>query len=179
METTNKPKNPSKPAAPKKAAPVKTAPKKKKAEQAIFVGHKGQRIGVFVDVQNLYYSAKNLYKTKVNFASILKSAIRGRELIRAKCYVINADIQGERNFHEALENIGYEVTDFSAAHRLDEVGLMSDATIAGELLDLFMVVVVRPAATSTTTKIAMLTLHHHAKVSPSEVVSGPQAFSPS
>ncbi|MBA7710731.1 hypothetical protein ES703_119677 [subsurface metagenome] len=42
-----------------------------------------------------------------------------------------------------------------------------------------MVVVVRPAATSTTAKIAMLTLHHHAKVSPPEVVSGPQAFSPS
>jgi len=34
---------------------------------------KEQRVGVFVDVQNQYYSAKNLYNAKVNFANILKT----------------------------------------------------------------------------------------------------------
>ncbi|MBI2142138.1 NYN domain-containing protein [Candidatus Woesearchaeota archaeon] len=71
--------------------------------------HRDQRVGVFVDVQNLYYSAKNLYNTKVNFREILRAAVRGRKLIRAIAYVIKADVKDESNFFEALENIGYEV----------------------------------------------------------------------
>lgn len=71
--------------------------------------HKEQRVGLFVDVQNMYYSAKNLYNAKVNFQEILKSAIGRRKLVRAFAYVIKADIKEERNFFEALEKIGYEV----------------------------------------------------------------------
>jgi uncharacterized LabA/DUF88 family protein len=50
-----------------------------------------QRVGVFVDVQNLYYSAKNLYKAKVNFAQVLRGAVARRKLVRAIAYVIKAD----------------------------------------------------------------------------------------
>ena len=71
--------------------------------------NKEQRVGVFVDVQNLYYSAKNLYKAKVNFAQVLRNAVAGRKLVRAIAYVIKADIKEEKNFHDALEKIGYEV----------------------------------------------------------------------
>ena len=70
---------------------------------------KDQRVGVFVDVQNMYYSAKNLYDSKVNFAQILKAAVGNRSLIRAIAYVIKADVREERNFFDALEKIGYEV----------------------------------------------------------------------
>lgn len=68
-----------------------------------------QRVGVFVDVQNMYYSAKNLYKAKINFAAVLREAVAGRKLVRAIAYVIKADIKEEKNFHDALEKIGYEV----------------------------------------------------------------------
>ena len=68
-----------------------------------------QRVGVFVDVQNMYYSAKNLYNAKVNFAQILKAAIGNRSLIRAIAYVIKADVKEEQNFFDALEKIGFEV----------------------------------------------------------------------
>ena len=71
--------------------------------------HKDQRIGIFVDVQNLYYSAKQLYNAKVNFNSILKTAVAGRQLVRAIAYVIKADIKEEKNFYDALERIGFEV----------------------------------------------------------------------
>jgi len=71
--------------------------------------NKEQRVGVFVDVQNLYYSAKNLYKAKVNFAHVLKDAVAGRKLVRAIAYAIKADIKEERGFHDALGKIGYEV----------------------------------------------------------------------
>ncbi|MAH01799.1 MAG: NYN domain-containing protein [Candidatus Woesearchaeota archaeon] len=71
--------------------------------------NKEQRVGVFVDVQNLYYSAKNLYKAKVNFAQVLREAVAGRKLVRAIAYVIKADIKEEKSFFDALEKIGYEV----------------------------------------------------------------------
>jgi len=71
--------------------------------------NKEQRVGVFVDVQNLYYSAKNLYKAKVNFGQVLKEAVKGRKLVRAIAYAIKANIREEKAFHDALDAIGYEV----------------------------------------------------------------------
>ena len=71
--------------------------------------NKEQRVGVFVDVQNMYYSAKNLYKAKVNFGQILREAVAGRKLVRAIAYAIKANIKEEKSFHDALESIGYEV----------------------------------------------------------------------
>ena len=71
--------------------------------------YKDQRVGVFVDVQNLYYSAKFIYKAKVNFRTVLNEAVRGRSLIRAIAYVIKADVKDEENFFDALKNLGYEV----------------------------------------------------------------------
>jgi uncharacterized LabA/DUF88 family protein len=71
--------------------------------------YKEQRVGVFVDVQNLYYSARYIYKSKVNFRAILKEAMKGRNLIRAIAYVIKADVKDEANFFEALKNLGYQV----------------------------------------------------------------------
>ncbi|MBI2646872.1 NYN domain-containing protein [Candidatus Woesearchaeota archaeon] len=73
------------------------------------VHFRDQRVGVFVDVQNMYYSAKNLYNAKVNFTQILKAAVGNRSLIRAIAYVIKADVKEEQNFFDALEKIGFEV----------------------------------------------------------------------
>ena len=47
-----------------------------------------QRVEVLIDVQNLYHSAKNLYKAKVNFQEVLKQSIAGRKFIRAFGYVV-------------------------------------------------------------------------------------------
>ncbi len=71
--------------------------------------HKQQRVGVFVDVQNMYYSAKNMYNAKVNFKEILKEAVGQRSLIRAIAYCIKADVKDEKNFFDKLEQIGFEV----------------------------------------------------------------------
>ena len=79
------------------------------AKKTISHIYKQQRIGVFVDVQNMYYSAKYLHKAKVNFKTILKEALRERHLIRAIAYVIKADVKDEANFFEALKSLGYEV----------------------------------------------------------------------
>jgi uncharacterized LabA/DUF88 family protein len=71
--------------------------------------HKEQRVGVFVDVQNMYYSAKNLYSAKVDFGKVLREGVAGRKLIRAFAYVIKADVGAEQVFFDALTQQGYEV----------------------------------------------------------------------
>lgn len=68
-----------------------------------------QRIGVFVDVQNLYYSARNIYNSRINFNEVLKEAVGERRLIRAIAYVVKADMPEEKNFFDALEKAGFEV----------------------------------------------------------------------
>ncbi|MFC1790473.1 NYN domain-containing protein [Patescibacteria group bacterium] len=68
-----------------------------------------QRVGVFVDVSNLYHSAKNLYRSYVNFSAVLKKVVGFRSLVRAIAYVIRADIDQEQPFFEALKKAGFEV----------------------------------------------------------------------
>jgi uncharacterized LabA/DUF88 family protein len=109
--------------------------------------HPSQRVGVFVDVQNLYYSAKQFYHAKVNFAHILKRAVRGRELVRAIAYVIKADIKEEGNFFGALEKIGYDVrskdlqTFYTGAKKGDwDVGIAMDIMRMAAKLDVVILV---------------------------------------
>ncbi len=70
---------------------------------------KEQRVGILVDIQNLYYSAKVLYSKKVNFGNILKDGVGDRKLIRAVAYGIKTAEGQEEKFFEALEKVGYEV----------------------------------------------------------------------
>lgn len=73
------------------------------------VKHKEQRVGVLIDVSNMYHSAKNLFGKKVNFQEILKQAVAGRKLIRATAYVIKTEKEEEFPFFEALSQQGFEV----------------------------------------------------------------------
>src|SRR3989344_3149626 len=75
----------------------------------MIIKHKEQRVGVFVDVQNLYYSAKNLYQAKVNFGALLTHCVAGRKLIRATAYVIRGPQSIDDNFFIALNKQGFEV----------------------------------------------------------------------
>lgn len=72
------------------------------------IKHKEQRVGIFIDAQNLYHSAKNLYHARVNFGQIVKDALAGRALIRAMAYVITTESGEERNFFDALTKMGIE-----------------------------------------------------------------------
>lgn len=74
----------------------------------MIIKHKEQRVGVFIDTANLYHSAKNLYKRKVNFGAVLKDAVAGRKLVRATAYVITSEAGDEKNFFEALTKLGIE-----------------------------------------------------------------------
>ena len=95
---------------------------------------KEQRVEVLIDVQNLYYSAKNLYHSKVNFSEVLKQAVAGRKFIRAFGYVVRTKTGEEAPFFDALSKIGIEtrVKDlqefYGGAKKADwDVGIVIDA----------------------------------------------------
>ncbi len=109
----------------------------------MIVRNPNQRVAVLVDVQNLYYSAKNLFGAKVNFKSLLDICVQGRTLTRAVAYVINADLEGESNeFFDAVNNAGFETkekplqTFYGGAKKGDwDVGIAMDAVRLGAKVD--------------------------------------------
>ena len=77
-------------------------------KQVMIIKPKDQRVEILIDVQNLYYSARNLYGARVNFREILKTGICGRKLIRAFAYVVRTKTGEEKPFFEALTKLGIE-----------------------------------------------------------------------
>ena len=111
------------------------------------IKHEEQRVGVFIDVSNMYHSAKNLFGKKVNFKEILKEAVAGRKLIRATAYVIKTESEEELPFFEALSQQGFEVKmkDLQIFARgmkkADwDVGIAVDAIKLGDKLDVIVLV---------------------------------------
>jgi uncharacterized LabA/DUF88 family protein len=106
------------------------------------IKHSEQRVGVFIDTQNLYHSAKNLYHARVNFGNVLKDSVADRRLIRAKAYVVTTDSGEEKGFFEALAKIGIETKTkdlqifFGGAKKADwDVGMAVDAITMSPKLD--------------------------------------------
>lgn len=106
------------------------------------IKHTEQRVGVFIDTQNLYHCAKNLYHAKVNFGKVVEEALAGRSLIRAIAYVITTESGDEKNFFEALGKMGIEAKTkdlqifAGGAKKADwDVGLAVDAIKMAPKLD--------------------------------------------
>lgn len=106
-----------------------------------------QRVAVFVDVQNMYYSARALYDQRVDFGEILKEAVGIRQLVRAFAYVIQADKEEENTFFEALQERGYELRSkellsfYGGAKKGDwDVGLAMDVVRMAQKVDTIVLV---------------------------------------
>ena len=111
------------------------------------IKHKEQRVGILVDVSNMYHSAKNLYNRKVNFKEILSKAVADRKLIRATAYAIRTENKEELPFLEALEQQGFEVKmkDLQifagGSKKADwDVGIAIDAIKLADKLDVLVIV---------------------------------------
>ncbi|MEL6803908.1 MAG: NYN domain-containing protein, partial [Bacteroidota bacterium] len=98
------------------------------------IKHPEQRVAILIDTQNLYHSAKNLYKSKVHFGNVVQMALGDRKLIRALSYVVNTESGEETAFFEALEKLGIEIKTkdllvfFGGAKKADwDVGMAIDA----------------------------------------------------
>ena len=111
------------------------------------IKHADQRVGVFIDTQNVYHSAKNIYHARANFGNILKDSVAGRRLIRARAYSVTTESGEEKGFFEALAKIGIEMRTkdlqvfFGGAKKADwDVGLAVDAITAAPSLDTVILV---------------------------------------
>lgn len=106
-----------------------------------------QKVGVFVDAQNMYHSAKHLYKARVDFSQILQQAVSNRQLIRAFAYAIKTEGGEEKAFLEALQKAGFElkVKDlqiFPGGMKKGDwdVGMAMDAVILADKIDVAVLV---------------------------------------
>lgn len=68
-----------------------------------------QRLGIFVDVQNMFYSAKLLHQSKVDYGRLLREITGTRHLIRAIAYIVQKPDVNQAGFHDALSRFGYEL----------------------------------------------------------------------
>lgn len=74
------------------------------------IRHKEQRVGIFIDVQNLYHSAKNIFQARVNYKELIREVTAGRKLIRVIGYVVKTEsTTGEEQFFDALLKSGIEL----------------------------------------------------------------------
>ena len=110
------------------------------------IKHSGQRVGVLIDVQNLYHSARNLYQARANFREILKLAVSNRSLIRVFAYVVRTKTGEEKPFFDALIKLGIEtrVKDlqefYGGMKKADwDVGLVIDAVRIAPSVDTLVI----------------------------------------
>lgn len=110
--------------------------------------HLHQRVGIFIDVQNVYHSAKNLYHSRVNFLELIRTLVGGRQLIRSVAYVVKSEyVAGEESFFEALRKTGLELRTKDLQINVDgskkadwDVGMAVDAIRMAESLDVIILV---------------------------------------
>lgn len=110
--------------------------------------HKEQRVGIFIDIQNLYHSSRNLYKARVNYKELIKELVAGRKLIRSIAYVVKSDTAvGETGFFEALTRCGLELRSKDLQIYPDgtkkadwDIGMAVDALRMSDFLDVIILV---------------------------------------
>lgn len=114
----------------------------------MIIPNKEHRIGIFIDVQNLYHSARNLYGGRVNYGELIKKLTGDRKLVRALGYVVRSDPEtGEESFFEALGKAGVELRmkDIqvfpNGVKKADwDVGIAVDAIRMADMFDVIVLV---------------------------------------
>lgn len=111
-----------------------------------------ERVGIFVDAQNIYHSAKNLHGARVNFSELKRNLLKGRPSVRAFSYVVRSEEElqektGEESFFEALRSAGFDLRlkDIQVypggAKKADwDVGMAIDAVRFADSLDTVILV---------------------------------------
>jgi uncharacterized LabA/DUF88 family protein len=67
------------------------------------------KIAIFVDVQNIYYTTRDAYGRQFNYRKLWQKISAEGEIISATAYAIARDDEGQLKFQEALKHIGFTV----------------------------------------------------------------------
>ncbi|MCC4832197.1 NYN domain-containing protein [Shewanella sp. 10N.7] len=68
-----------------------------------------EKIAVFVDVQNIYYTCKQAYGRSFNYRALFKMLNQQAQVEYAFAYAIAPADDGQVKFQDALRHIGFEV----------------------------------------------------------------------
>jgi uncharacterized LabA/DUF88 family protein len=101
-----------------------------------------QKIAVFVDVQNIYYTTRDTFAQQFDYRALWRSLSVDAEISIANAYAIARADDGQRRFQDALRAIGFEVRLKPFIQRADgsakgdwDVGIALDMMDAAPLVD--------------------------------------------
>ncbi len=105
-----------------------------------------ERVGIFVDVQNMFYAAKQ-FNGRLDFQKLLRSVLRDRRLIVAKAYVVQNPESDQSGFVSMLQQLSYQVKRKDLRLRADgsakgdwDMGMAIDMISLAEKLDVVVLV---------------------------------------
>lgn len=108
---------------------------------------KRQRVAVFVDVQNMYHSAKKTYGRNLSYAKMLRACVRNRRLARGIAYVIEREGIDQVSFLDHLRYCGFEVRRREVIERMDgsrkaewELGIATDMLRICDKVDVVIII---------------------------------------
>jgi len=108
---------------------------------------KRQRVAVFVDVQNMYHSAKKCYGSNLSYSKMLRACVRNRRLVRSIAYVIEREGIDQISFTDHLRYCGFEVRKREVIERADgsrkaewETGIAMDMIRIADKVDVIIAV---------------------------------------
>ena len=67
------------------------------------------RIAVFADVQNIYYTVKEKHQSHFDYTAFLREVTTGQQLTKAIAYATDRGDEKQRQFQQILKRIGFEV----------------------------------------------------------------------
>ena len=100
------------------------------------------KIAVFVDVQNIYYTTRQTYGRQFDYRKLWQRISAIGEIVVAKAYAIDRGDPRQQKFQNALKQIGFDVKLKPYIQRSDgsakgdwDVGITIDALEAAETVD--------------------------------------------
>lgn len=109
--------------------------------------HPAQRVGVFIDTQNMYYTARHVHGRKVSFGNIVADAVDDGHLVRSMAYVVRTKTGDESPFLDALQKLGIELREkdlmeYDSGHKKADwdVGLTVDVIKMLDMLDVVVLI---------------------------------------
>ncbi|EPC03334.1 nuclease [Litchfieldella anticariensis FP35 = DSM 16096] len=106
-----------------------------------------EKVAIFVDVQNVYYTVREAYKSNFDYNKFWSKVTAGREVVKAFAYAIDKGDRKQREFQNILRAIGFEVKLKPFIQRSDgsakgdwDVGITLDAMEYAEQSDVIVLV---------------------------------------
>ncbi|CAA0122428.1 Uncharacterised protein [BD1-7 clade bacterium] len=106
-----------------------------------------EKVALFVDVQNVYYTTRQIYKQNFDYNKFWQEATGGREVVKAVAYAIDRGDKKQQQFQNILRAIGFDVRLKPYIQRSDgsakgdwDVGITIDAMDYSDLADVVVLV---------------------------------------